>query len=87
MHEFQLFFCIPTFIYISIISKISERIHFSPNRSSTWAVSASMGNSMSGPITNASAINGSPENAVTAMASAMGEFRAMVVMVRLTESA
>jgi len=45
-----------------------------------------MGNSNKGPITSARAINGSLGNAVKAMASAIGEFRARVVKLRLTES-
>lgn len=47
---------------------------------------ASTGNSIKGPITKASAISGWSGNAVTAIAKATGEFRAIIVIFKLTES-
>ena len=52
----------------------------------TCDTQASTGNSINGPITSASAIRGSSGKAVTAIASATGEFLANVVKLRLTVS-
>lgn len=52
----------------------------------TCETQASTGSSINGPITSASAIRGSFGKAVTAIASATGEFLANVVKFRLTVS-
>ena len=49
----------------------------------TCETKASTGNSINGPITSASAIRGSSGKAVTAIASATGEFLANVVSLDL----
>lgn len=59
---------------------------FGLSRSNTCATIANTGNSISGPMTKASATIGWSENAVMAMARATGELRAIIVKCKLTES-
>lgn len=55
-------------------------------RSRTCDMTPNTGSSIRGPITSASAINGSSGNAVSAIASTIGELRASVVRFRLAVS-
>src|SRR5699024_10416122 len=52
-----------------------------------WLIIAKIGNSSNGPTTNVRAINGSSGKAVIAIANAIGEFLAKVVILKLALSA